>query len=61
MRLASGTRLGPYEIREVIGAQVHPYDRNYLRHGDRLGPALAALDDAVPARTNNEGANSREQ
>ncbi|GID69224.1 pyridine nucleotide-disulfide oxidoreductase [Actinoplanes cyaneus] len=29
---------------EVIRAQVHPYDRNYLRHGDRLRPALAELD-----------------
>jgi hypothetical protein len=34
------------EVREVIAAQVHPYDRNYLRHGDRLAPALAALDEA---------------
>ncbi|GGJ79854.1 pyridine nucleotide-disulfide oxidoreductase [Pilimelia anulata] len=28
----------------VVREQVHPYDRNYLRHGDRLRPALAALD-----------------
>jgi succinate dehydrogenase/fumarate reductase flavoprotein subunit/ABC-type nitrate/sulfonate/bicarbonate transport system substrate-binding protein len=31
---------------DVIRAQVHPYDKNYLRHGDRLRPALAELDAA---------------
>lgn len=24
---------------------MHPYDRNYLRHGDRLRPALGELDE----------------
>ncbi|MGC9671085.1 FAD-dependent oxidoreductase [Planosporangium sp. 12N6] len=36
-------------VREVISAYVHPYDRNYLRHGDRLAPALAALDETWAA------------
>lgn len=31
---------------EVVRERVHPYDRNYLRHGDRLRPALADLNDA---------------
>jgi succinate dehydrogenase/fumarate reductase flavoprotein subunit len=30
---------------QVLRRQVHPYDKNYLRHGDRLRPALAELDD----------------
>lgn len=34
------------EAVETIRAQVHPYDRNYLRHGDRLAPALDQLDQA---------------
>ncbi|WP_436529187.1 FAD-dependent oxidoreductase [Actinoplanes sp. HUAS TT8] len=29
---------------DVVREQVHPYDKNYLRHGDRLRPALAELD-----------------
>jgi succinate dehydrogenase/fumarate reductase flavoprotein subunit len=33
------------DIVQVIRDQVHPYDKNYLRHEDRLTPALAALDD----------------
>ncbi|GAA4587935.1 succinate dehydrogenase/fumarate reductase flavoprotein subunit [Actinoplanes octamycinicus] len=28
----------------TVREQVHPYDKNYLRHGDRLRPALAELD-----------------
>ena len=32
------------EVREVLGRQVHPYDKNYLRHGDRLRPALSELN-----------------
>jgi succinate dehydrogenase/fumarate reductase flavoprotein subunit len=32
------------EVRDVLARQVHPYDKNYLRHGDRLRPALAELD-----------------
>jgi succinate dehydrogenase/fumarate reductase flavoprotein subunit len=33
------------EIEAAVQAQVTPYDVNYLRHGDRLRPALAALHD----------------
>jgi succinate dehydrogenase/fumarate reductase flavoprotein subunit len=42
---------GPYEgnpvaeAHDVLRRQVHPYDKNYLRHGDRLRPALAELDE----------------
>jgi succinate dehydrogenase/fumarate reductase flavoprotein subunit len=32
------------EALEVVREQVQPYDKNYLRHGDRLRPALAELD-----------------
>lgn len=32
------------EIVAAVQAEVLPYDKNYLRHGDRLRPALAALD-----------------
>ncbi len=41
-----GTGPGWREVLETLRAQVHPYDRNYLRHGARLAPALAALDAA---------------
>ncbi|HYN97234.1 MAG TPA: FAD-binding protein, partial [Pilimelia sp.] len=42
-----GTGLrGWHEALEVLRDQVHPYDKNYLRHGDRLRPALAELDAA---------------
>jgi succinate dehydrogenase/fumarate reductase flavoprotein subunit len=29
----------------VVQAEVLPYDKNYLRHGDRLAPALEVLND----------------
>ncbi|GAA0806294.1 FAD-dependent oxidoreductase [Spirilliplanes yamanashiensis] len=35
---------GRAEALDVLRRQVHPYDKNYLRHGDRLRPALADLD-----------------
>ncbi|MEV4642347.1 FAD-binding protein [Actinoplanes sp. NPDC049548] len=35
---------GGAEALEVVRRQVHPYDKNYLRHGDRLRPALSDLD-----------------
>jgi succinate dehydrogenase/fumarate reductase flavoprotein subunit len=44
----------------TVREQVHPYDRNYLRHADRLTPALDQLDQAwtglrgaAPARGND--------
>ncbi|MET7767796.1 FAD-binding protein [Nocardia sp. NPDC005366] len=33
------------EIVAAVQREVLPYDKNYLRHGDRLRPALAALDE----------------
>ncbi|GII63809.1 pyridine nucleotide-disulfide oxidoreductase [Sphaerisporangium krabiense] len=42
----TGSAGGAEEYREVVAAvqaEVHPYDKNYLRHGDRLAPALASL------------------
>lgn len=33
------------EAKDVLRRQVHPYDKNYLRHGDRLRPALDELDE----------------
>jgi succinate dehydrogenase/fumarate reductase flavoprotein subunit len=44
----TGTPGAPEEYRQVVEAvraEVLPYDKNYLRHGDRLTPALATLDD----------------
>jgi succinate dehydrogenase/fumarate reductase flavoprotein subunit len=32
-------------VLRVVREQVHPYEKNYLRHADRLTPALAALND----------------
>lgn len=32
------------EVQDVLRRQVHPYDKNYLRHGDRLRPALDELN-----------------
>jgi succinate dehydrogenase/fumarate reductase flavoprotein subunit len=32
------------EVQDVLRRQVHPYDKNYLRNGDRLRPALAELN-----------------
>ncbi|MBG0562653.1 FAD-dependent oxidoreductase [Actinoplanes aureus] len=40
----------------VVREQVHPYDKNYLRHGDRLRPALAELDAAWSALRTGSGA-----
>jgi len=43
---ATGTP-GRVDVREVLGAvqaEVMPYEKNYLRDGARLAPALAALD-----------------
>jgi succinate dehydrogenase/fumarate reductase flavoprotein subunit len=43
---SSGSHDGAWaETQDVLRRQVHPYDKNYLRHGDRLRPALAELDD----------------
>ncbi len=36
---------GYKDVLHVVREQVHPYDKNYLRHADRLTPALAALND----------------
>ncbi|SBW22832.1 glucose-inhibited division protein A [Candidatus Protofrankia californiensis] len=33
------------EVVRAVQAEVHPYEKNYLRNGVRLAPALAALDD----------------
>jgi succinate dehydrogenase/fumarate reductase flavoprotein subunit len=33
------------EVQDVLRREVHPYDKNYLRHGDRLRPALSELDE----------------
>ncbi|MGN2636652.1 FAD-dependent oxidoreductase [Nocardia takedensis] len=44
----TGTRDAALTHTEIIAAvqrEVLPYDKNYLRHGDRLRPALAALDE----------------
>src|SRR5690349_1296457 len=48
VRPTGGTLFGgdPWaEAQDVLRRQVHPYDKNYLRHADRLRPALAELDD----------------
>ncbi|BCJ40881.1 pyridine nucleotide-disulfide oxidoreductase [Actinoplanes ianthinogenes] len=45
----AGLRSGAEVAEEAILSvreQVHPYEKNYLRHGDRLRPALAELDGA---------------
>ncbi|MEU4619551.1 FAD-binding protein [Actinoplanes sp. NPDC023801] len=42
---ATATTAGRREALDVIRRQVHPYDKNYLRHGSRLRPALAHLDE----------------
>ncbi|MBE1592262.1 FAD-dependent oxidoreductase [Nonomuraea angiospora] len=45
LRPAGGDPAGHREIIEAVQAEVLPYEKNYLRHGDRLAPALAALDE----------------
>ncbi|MDQ1658005.1 MAG: hypothetical protein QOD41_3088 [Cryptosporangiaceae bacterium] len=43
----AGTPGDPGQYREVVAAvqeQVLPYEKNYLRHGERLRPALDSLD-----------------
>ncbi|MEV6275567.1 FAD-binding protein [Nocardia sp. NPDC051832] len=37
--------LRPADLVAAVQAEVLPYDKNYLRHGDRLRPALATLND----------------
>ncbi|WP_194814869.1 FAD-dependent oxidoreductase [Nocardia sp. XZ_19_385] len=39
------TELRPADLVAAVQAEVLPYDKNYLRHGDRLRPALATLND----------------
>ncbi|BEL08426.1 FAD-binding protein [Actinoplanes sichuanensis] len=39
-----GRAVGRDDALDVIRRQVHPYDKNYLRNGSRLRPALAHLD-----------------
>ncbi|GAA3388484.1 FAD-binding protein [Cryptosporangium minutisporangium] len=41
---SSATGVGRAEAIDVIRREVHPYDKNYLRNGSRLRPALAELD-----------------
>lgn len=36
---------GHRDVVAAVQAEVLPYDKNYLRHGDRLAPALKILDD----------------
>lgn len=36
---------GYQDVLRAVREQVHPYDKNYLRHADRLTPALEALND----------------
>ncbi|MFC0038808.1 FAD-binding protein [Actinomadura rayongensis] len=43
---ADGSGPGHREVVAAVQAQVLPYDKNYLRHGDRLAPALDVLDAA---------------
>ncbi|WP_019630150.1 FAD-dependent oxidoreductase [Actinomadura atramentaria] len=45
IRPAGRPALDHREVTAAVRAEVLPYDKNYLRHGDRLAPALAALDD----------------
>lgn len=41
---AAASPPGAYrDVAAAVREQVLPYDKNYLRHGDRLGPALLAL------------------
>ncbi|MBG0822657.1 FAD-binding protein [Planomonospora sp. ID91781] len=44
LRPLSGGRQPYREVIEAVQREVLPYDKNYLRHGERLAPALAALD-----------------
>ncbi|MET0419901.1 MAG: FAD-binding protein [Actinoplanes sp.] len=45
IRPAGGdTTAGRAEALDAIRREVHPYDKNYLRNGSRLEPALAHLD-----------------
>ncbi|GAB2639065.1 FAD-dependent oxidoreductase [Nocardia goodfellowii] len=37
--------LRPADLVAAVQAEVLPYDKNYLRHGDRLRPALATLNE----------------
>ncbi|GLW07246.1 pyridine nucleotide-disulfide oxidoreductase [Microtetraspora sp. NBRC 13810] len=45
LRPGTGGRLDHREVVEAVQREVLPYEKNYLRHGDRLTPALAALDE----------------
>jgi succinate dehydrogenase/fumarate reductase flavoprotein subunit len=45
LRPTGGDTLGdPGEVVRAVQAETHPYDKNYLRHGDVLTRALATLD-----------------
>ncbi|WP_328404495.1 FAD-binding protein [Nocardia sp. NBC_00403] len=51
--------LRPAEVVTAVQREVLPYDKNYLRHGDRLRPALATLHELwQQARTGLSGADT---
>jgi succinate dehydrogenase/fumarate reductase flavoprotein subunit len=45
LRPAGGSRVAHRDVIAAVQAEVLPYDKNLLRHADRLAPALAALHD----------------
>ncbi|GII00099.1 FAD-dependent oxidoreductase [Planobispora takensis] len=44
LRPSTGARQPYREVVEAVQREVLPYEKNYLRHGARLAPALAELD-----------------
>ncbi|WP_113703865.1 FAD-dependent oxidoreductase [Nonomuraea lactucae] len=44
LRPTAGERVPYREVVEAVQREVLPYEKNYLRHGARLEPALATLD-----------------
>jgi succinate dehydrogenase/fumarate reductase flavoprotein subunit len=44
LRPTGSGRIGADEVLAAARAELLPVEKNYLRHGDRVRPALAALD-----------------
>ncbi|MFF7127337.1 FAD-dependent oxidoreductase [Streptomyces sp. NPDC008240] len=60
LRPTGAARVGHREVVADVQQQVLPYDRNYLRHADRLGPALSSLHEAWSAVREGLGASGED-
>ena len=61
LRPAGAATVGYREVVAAVQREVLPYDRNYLRHADRLEPALRALHETWAAARDGLGAGGEDR